>query len=94
MCQVDADPKKQSYMQTIGMTHKLINEAMDELEYLPCHYAHHFADSFAVIGYHHPDGDVRGWCLMIHAEVAIELFHFHPETREEFFERHKDKREN
>lgn len=90
-CQIDADPKKQSYMQTIKISDDLINAAMDELEYCPVHYAHHFADSFAVLAYYHPSLTVRSWALKIHTLVAVELFHFHPETREEFLDRHIDK---
>ena len=42
--QNNADPSK-GYMepQTVGMD--LISKCMDELEYLPCHYVHHFADA-------------------------------------------------
>ena len=90
-CQINADPKKESYMQTIPMNYTMIDGAMDELEYTPVHYAHHFADSMAVCAYHHPDADVRSMCLYAHEQVAVELFHFHPESKEEFLERHKDK---
>ena len=90
-CQVDADPAKQSYMQTIVMCPDLMNRAMDELEYLPCHYVHHFADAFAVAAHNHPEQEVQIWAWMIHNLVAEEIFHFRPETKGEFFERHKDK---
>jgi hypothetical protein len=73
------------------MCNDLIDAAMDELEYCPVHYCHHLADSFAVLAYHHPNQAVRMWALKLHREVAVELFHFHPESREEFLERHKDK---
>ncbi len=91
-CQVDADPSKQSYMQTIHMDRELIINAVDELEYLPVHYVHHFADSFRVAAIFHPDALVRELSFDIHREIAVELFHFKPETNEEFLERHKDKR--
>lgn len=90
-CQIDADPSKQSYMQTIEMSYELIDEAMDELEYLPCHYAHHFADAFRVVSLYHPDTLIREIAYRIHYLVAEELFHFKPETGNEFVERHKDK---
>lgn len=90
-CQVDADPGKQSYMKSIEMTTELIDAAMDELEYCPVHYTHHLADSFAVLAYHHPDGNVRPLAVYLHNQVAIELFHFVPETREQFLTRHRDK---
>jgi hypothetical protein len=90
-CQIDADPQKQSYMQKIEMTQPLIDQAMDELEYLPCHYVHHFADAFAVMGFFHPEDEESFWAARIHFLVAEELFHFKPETYEEFTQRHKDK---
>jgi hypothetical protein len=90
-CQIDADPAKQSYMQVIQMDEDLINEAMDELEYCTVHYAHHFADAFVVAAYHHPDPGVRHFAWRVHYLVAEELFHFRPETKEQFLARHKDK---
>lgn len=91
-CQIDADPAKQSYMQTIVMNEEIIQMAIDELEYLPCHYAHHFADSMAVMAYHHPNEAVRGLAYRIHFLVAEEIFHFIPEPKEIFLKRHEDKR--
>ncbi len=90
-CQVNADPSKESYMQTIEMSCELIDAAMDELEYCPVHYAHHLADSSAVVAYHHPDSNVCALAIYLHKQVAIELFHFHPESMEEFLHRHRDK---
>ncbi len=90
-CQVDADPQKQSYMQTIESVSDLIDGAMDELEYCTVHYAHHFADSFAVLAYHHPDLAVTMVARQIHNLVATELFHFVPETEDQFLYRHRDK---
>jgi len=90
-CQIDADPAKQSYMQTIELTEELIDQAIDELEYCTVHYTHHFADSFAVLAYFHPDPQISKKAFYIHKKVAEELFHFIPETQEQFLERHKDK---
>ncbi len=90
-CQVDADPSKQSYMKSIEMSPALILDAMEELEYCPVHYAHHLADSFAVLAYHHPSLSVRTMALYLHKQVATELFHFHPESKAEFRHRHRDK---
>jgi|SRR5579862_174696 len=92
-CQIDADPSKQSYMQQVAMHDGLIDDAIDELEYCTVHYAHHFADAFAVMAYFHPDAVVRRNAYRLHYLAAEELFHFVPETRERFLERHRDKRE-
>ena len=89
--QEDADPEKQSYMQPIDLTSDLIVSAVDELEYLPVHYVHHFADSFAVLAYHTPETPTAKQALQLHKLIAVELFHFHPESREEFLRRHRDK---
>lgn len=91
-CQVDADPSKQNYMEGVAASDELIEAALDELEYLPAHYVHHFADSMAVIAYHHPIGGVRQIAYQVHFLIAEEIFHFAPETQEQFLERHKDKR--
>lgn len=69
----------------------LIDSAMDELEYLPCHYAHHFADALRVVAIFHPVECVRDFAEMVHTEVAVEIFHFKPETVREFIIRHVDK---
>jgi hypothetical protein len=90
-CQIDADPQKQSYMETVEANEQLIWNALGELEYLPVHYVHHFADSLAVIAYFHPDPEARDFAWRIHFLVAEELFHFKPETREEFVTRHRDR---
>ena len=70
-CQIDADPQKQSYMQTVELTPELIDEAMDECEYLPVHYVHHFADAMAVISYFHPDAAVSDLAWRVHFLVAF-----------------------
>lgn len=88
-CQIDADPSKQSYMQTVDALD--YEEALKELEYCTVHYAHHLADAFAVVAYHHPNNEVQEAAYRLHYLIAEELFHFKPETRQEFQERHKDK---
>lgn len=90
-CQVDADPAKQGYMQHVDNMDKMIELAIAELEYCTCHYAHHFADAMAVVAYHHPDAEVRAIAYRVHCYFAEEVFHFRPESKEEFLQRHKDK---
>lgn len=78
----------------------IIEECMDELEYMPCHYVHHFADALRVVAIYYPfdaapdateNQAVRRFANAMHREVAVEIFHFHPETDEEFIHRHRDK---
>ena len=73
------------------MNEDLVQLAIDELEYLPCHYTHHFADAMRILALHHPSLDTRTWAWRLHFLVAEEIFHFKPESDEEFLKRHKDK---
>lgn len=88
----DADPKKADcYMTAPQMTKELFDEAIDELEYLTCHYVHHFADAMRILALFHPELKTRAWAYQFHFEIAEEIFHFKPEPDREFLERHKDK---
>jgi hypothetical protein len=88
----DADPNKPNcYMSAPKMDDDIVNLAIDELEYLPCHYVHHFADAMRIIALFHPDHMTRAWADRIHCLVAEEIFHFLPETDEQFMKRHVDK---
>jgi len=89
-CQNNADPSK-GYMEPQILSDALVDQCMDELEYLPCHYVHHFADALAVVAYFHPGDFAHEFALRVHGLIATEIFHFKPETQEEFLERHKDK---
>jgi len=89
-CQNNADPSK-GYMEPQVFSTELVEDCMNELEYLPCHYVHHFADALAVVAYYHFNKEARANALHVHGLIATEIFHFKPETQEEFIERHKDK---
>lgn len=90
-CQVDADPTKQGYMKTVEIHTALMDRAIEELEYCAVHYAHHFADAFAVVAFNHPDQVVVRHACYLYSQVAEECFHFHPMTKEEFITRHRDR---
>lgn len=92
-CQNNADPAK-GYMEPQSLDAKLIERCMDELEYLPCHYVHHFADALRVIALFHPEHLPRSFADKVHYYVAEEIFHFKPETDSEFVARHIDKVEH
>lgn len=87
--QQDADPSK-PYMQCRRLPDAMA--VMEELEHLPAHFVHHFADAMAVIAYGHPDKGTRECAYEFHALVAEELFHFIPEPPEVFAWRHRDRR--
>jgi hypothetical protein len=88
---IDADPKKQSYMKSVYMSDTIIKNTINELQYAIVHYVHHFADAFMVMACFHNDLKVKKFSLLLYKLIAEELFHFHPETKNEFIKRHIDK---
>lgn len=86
--QHNADPSK-DYMKRSGLPEPL--QVCDELEFLPVHYVHHFADALAVIAYNHPDTGIAAYAARLHYRIAEELFHFQPEAPHVFKLRHRDK---
>lgn len=88
----NADPTKSDcYMSAPEMSEELVNEAIDECEYLTCHYVHHLADALRILALYHPSMVVRGQAWKIHYLIAEEIFHFIPETDGQFKTRHVDK---
>lgn len=88
----NADPNKPDcYMSAPQMDEALIESAIDELEYLPCHYVHHLADAMRIVALFHPDHETAKHAWRFHYLIAEELFHFRPETDSEFIKRHADK---
>jgi hypothetical protein len=88
----DADPRKADcYMSAPQMNQELVEQAVDELEYLTCHYVHHIADALRILALFHPNGETQYWARQIHYLIAEEIFHFIPESDEQFIDRHKDK---
>lgn len=83
--------KSKGYMEPQKLDDQLMEDCLDELEYLPCHYVHHFADALRVISLFVP-GDPIGssFAYQLHEQVAVEIFHFKPETSKEFIYRHRD----
>lgn len=86
--QHNADPSK-DYMREHALPDEL--ELCAELEFLPCHYVHHFADALAVIAYGHPEEEIAMVAGTLHFRIAEELFHFLPEAAPTFWMRHRDK---
>lgn len=86
--QHNADPSK-DYMKQAPLPSP--EDMCAELEFLPCHYVHHLADSLAVVAYNHPNIEARQTAYAFHAHIAEELFHFLPEQPWIFFWRHRDK---
>jgi hypothetical protein len=89
--QKDADPS-QSYMAPKQLP--MPEELEKELEHGPIHFAHHFADALRCIALWHPDQETRVYARTLHFYMADELFHWKPETDEEFKHRHRDRVEH
>lgn len=91
VCQNNADPSK-GYMEPQLLNKALVEQCLDELEYLPCHYTHHFADALRVVALFHPNEEYQRFAYSVHFGVAEEIFHFLPEDDNTFLYRHRDKR--
>lgn len=91
----NADPTKPDcYMSAPTPDDAMIKVALKELEYLPCHYVHHLADAMRVLSCFHPDEKSRETAESLHYQIAEEIFHFVPETKEQYIYRHRDKVEH
>lgn len=88
--QKNADPSK-PYMQNGRLPD--FDDVLGELETLPCHYVHHFADALRVVAHGHFDEGTRDAALELHCLIAEEIFHFIPEHPAIFAWRHRDKPE-
>lgn len=86
--QNNADPSK-DYMRQDSLPTCL--ELCDEIEWMSCHFVHHFADALRIVAIWHPDSDTRNKAWEYHLEIAEEIFHFIPESDKVFVHRHRDK---
>jgi hypothetical protein len=86
--QHNADPDK-GYMKPDALPDAMA--LCGELEYQSCHFVHHFADALRTIAIWHPDKYIRQKADTYHYLIAEELFHFVPETDDQFIARHQDK---
>jgi hypothetical protein len=89
--QKNADPLK-DYMRQDELPTDL--EVCDELEFLPAHYVHHFADSLRIVALYHPDPKTAEYAFGIHFRIAEEIFHFNIESDDTFKFRHRDQVEH
>lgn len=87
-CQHNADTTK-NYMEQKPLPVPI--HLCDELEFLPCHFVHHFSAGLAVIAYNHPDFKIAVTSAKYHYRIAEELFHFQPEPPGWFMIRHADR---
>ncbi|SRR6266702_4936721 len=92
--QRDADPS-QSYMAPSPAGLPSFLEMEKELEFQSCHYVHHLSDALRVVALHYMGGEdtpgVRAYARGLELFIASEVFHFKPETDEEYLARHRDR---
>lgn len=79
-----------SFMYNKKITDKQIRDFTDYLDSLPVHYVTHFTHGIEIVGYYHPDEEIRKMWNDIYL-VICRNFHMTPETKEENKERLKDK---
>ncbi len=89
--QNNADPSK-DYMKASEISAPPEAKLLDkELENLPVHFVHHFADALRIVAIFHPEESTRKYAWDVHYFIAEELFHFVPESDYRFLARHEDK---
>ena len=86
--QHNADPSG-DYMQTTPLP--AFVDVEKELEFLPCHFVHHLADAQRVVAIFHPLETVTTYAYGLHVWIALEMFHFMPESNETFLARRRDR---
>jgi hypothetical protein len=84
----NADPMT-GFMHTALDSLPLFEHLDREFERLPLHAAHHMLLALQVIGFEHPDTDIRmtGWKFY---SDAVDAQHLNPETRDQYESRYRD----
>jgi hypothetical protein len=81
-----------SFMSTKPLDYKLIENFLDyELDSYPMHWLLHFTHAVEIIGYKHPDREVRNYWYFLYLKI-VKALHLHPETESEMDDRLQDKR--
>lgn len=83
----NADPN-QSFMRLGNIKHT-VPRFIDNIEHFPLHFVLHLAHAFEIIGYLHPEEDIRNTGQFIYFEI-VKSFHMKPETIEEMNSRLAD----
>jgi hypothetical protein len=70
---------------------KLVDGYIKRLDALPHHSSMHFLHAVEILGYKHPDVDIREWWCKLYLRLVGDL-HLHPETEDELDRRLGDSR--
>jgi hypothetical protein len=87
-CQINADPSH-SFMADVPLPS--LEEIEYELEYCTLHFTFHFLYGLEIIGYKHPDDEIRRKSMFYYKGVIEEVLHFNVETEEQMDKRLVDK---
>lgn len=68
-----------------------VNEYLRQLDGLPHHFHMHFMHAAEILGYKHPEGEVRTWWNCVYKRFVIDL-HLHEESEAELDSRLGDNR--
>lgn len=70
----------------------LVDQYLREVDRLPHHFQLHFMHAVQILGYKHPNIEIRDWWHKVYARLVNDM-HLHPETCEEMDMRLGDDRE-
>jgi len=70
---------------------ELVDYYVQEADLLPHHFQMHFMHAVEILGYHHPDDNVRKWWHSVYLRL-VHSMHLHPESIEELDSRLGDTR--
>ncbi len=73
---------KRTFMNTDGATPEIIQQFCSHLDHYPMHWLMHFTHAIEIVGYKHPDIDIRNWWGRLYSNICCGL-HVRPETVEE-----------
>ena len=85
------DPRGGSFTgPCVGMTiDEALNEYIRTLDEVPHHFQLHFMHGAEILGYQHPDPEIRAWWLLTYRRLVADA-HLRPELEEEFHQRLSD----
>lgn len=84
----NADPQT-GFMHGNLQTLPLFEHMDREFERLPLHTAHHIMLACEVIGFEHPDPDIRSTAWKFYSD-SVDAQHLNPETRDQYESRYAD----
>ena len=89
---MDSAATGSAFMSTKPLDPKLVDDFMNhQLDSYPMHWLLHFTHAVEIIGYKHPDPDVRMFWISLYLRI-VKALHMHPETEKEMDHRLRDKR--